>query len=520
MQKAAAVFVGFHDFRGFTAVDPDEVSTKVKIEVVDVVEAGDLILVRIRGSHFLWKMVRRLVGVIVEVGRGTADACRCPDTPREPGGPAGGADGPPSGLYLEQVIYEGEEFDRPLVPAVRSGDGTAAAASGSTPLVEGGRRGIHRRGWRRGAPEAAAGGTSPSGRSDQPLCSRPEAAGPTAKRRRRTSGRGPTPRAMRAAGAGTRGHRTRPRMARIAPMRIEGGRIPGKATDSARQVVEPTESRQPKGVATGNPRARATASLGRGAEAATANPPVKAAPIASRLPRAESTASRIRRSVTTMAARVRPVGASARAARARMPAAGVVVPLAAATAGRQRGRARTGSHRPKGAPTVNRPRGAESTASRIRRSATTMAARVRPAGGSARAARARMPAAGAAVPLAAATAGRQAGRAHTGSRPAGAESTAHRPPGVERTAGHRPRAEPNGSPTRRSATEAEAIGRPVPAEARAGPADRPRRPTVAEGRGVNHSCSLAFAAGTLAEAVVAAAPTDRCRGASLAARST
>ena len=117
MKKAAAVFVGFHDFRGFTAADPDEVSTKVKIDVVDVVEAGDLVLVRIRGSHFLWKMVRRLVGVIVEVGRGRLTP---EDAERLLGNPAGlpaELTAPPSGLYLEQVIYEEEAFDRPLIPA-------------------------------------------------------------------------------------------------------------------------------------------------------------------------------------------------------------------------------------------------------------------------------------------------------------------------------------------------------------------------------------------------------------------
>ena len=34
-------------------------------------DAGDLILVRMRGSHFVWKMVRRVVGVLAEVGRGS-----------------------------------------------------------------------------------------------------------------------------------------------------------------------------------------------------------------------------------------------------------------------------------------------------------------------------------------------------------------------------------------------------------------------------------------------------------------
>src|SRR5207344_2340715 len=49
--------------------DAQRRSTLVLIDRLQVVEEGDLVLVVIEGSHFLWKMVRRLVGVIVEVGR-------------------------------------------------------------------------------------------------------------------------------------------------------------------------------------------------------------------------------------------------------------------------------------------------------------------------------------------------------------------------------------------------------------------------------------------------------------------
>ncbi len=64
------VFEGMHDFRSYADADPAEKSTRVKIERVQVEEAGVLVLVRILGSHFLWKMVRRMVGVMAEVGRG------------------------------------------------------------------------------------------------------------------------------------------------------------------------------------------------------------------------------------------------------------------------------------------------------------------------------------------------------------------------------------------------------------------------------------------------------------------
>src|SRR5258708_103885 len=79
MAVAARGFEGLHDFQSFTDQDPEDGSTKVKVESVQVREEGALILIRIVGSHFLWKMVRRMVGVLAEVGRGAlgeADVAR------------------------------------------------------------------------------------------------------------------------------------------------------------------------------------------------------------------------------------------------------------------------------------------------------------------------------------------------------------------------------------------------------------------------------------------------------------
>lgn len=42
----------------------------VEISKIEIVESGDLILIRVSGSHFLWKQVCRMVGVMVEAGRG------------------------------------------------------------------------------------------------------------------------------------------------------------------------------------------------------------------------------------------------------------------------------------------------------------------------------------------------------------------------------------------------------------------------------------------------------------------
>jgi tRNA pseudouridine38-40 synthase len=116
MRRAAEAFVGRHDFRSFTADDPDEKSTQVQVDSVDLVEDGALVLIRVRGSHFVWKMVRRMVGVLVEVGRGNMPAAEVPRLLRDASNLPASFTAPPSGLFLERVLYEGETLDRPLAP--------------------------------------------------------------------------------------------------------------------------------------------------------------------------------------------------------------------------------------------------------------------------------------------------------------------------------------------------------------------------------------------------------------------
>ncbi|MFB3905109.1 MAG: tRNA pseudouridine(38-40) synthase TruA [Acidobacteriota bacterium] len=111
MREAAELLLGMRDFKSFTADEPEEKSTRVLIERLEIEESGDLILIRIQGSHFLWKMVRRLVGVLVEVGRGklAVEEVRRflqfrSTRPAELTAPA-------SGLFLERVVYEGEDAE-------------------------------------------------------------------------------------------------------------------------------------------------------------------------------------------------------------------------------------------------------------------------------------------------------------------------------------------------------------------------------------------------------------------------
>jgi len=118
MREAARAFAGLHDFRSFADARSGDEETRVKMEPVEIAEAGSLILVRFTGSHFLWKMVRRLVGVIVEVGRGgLAPGEVAPMLQAATELPAQ-LTAPPSGLFLEAVLYPGERRARPLHPVL------------------------------------------------------------------------------------------------------------------------------------------------------------------------------------------------------------------------------------------------------------------------------------------------------------------------------------------------------------------------------------------------------------------
>ena len=79
-----------------------ECSSVVSSEIVD---RGNEIHFRVEASHFLWKMVRRLVGTLVEVGRGNLDEAAVARLLRERSARPAAWTAPPSGLFLEKVQY-------------------------------------------------------------------------------------------------------------------------------------------------------------------------------------------------------------------------------------------------------------------------------------------------------------------------------------------------------------------------------------------------------------------------------
>ena len=120
---AAAKLAGKHDFRLFCERPSEQPSTLVVVESAEVATAGALILVRLTASHFLWKMVRRVVGTLVQIGAGDLDlpafeALLRARPPKSGKGLPAEWTAPPSGLFLEKVLYAGDPPLRPIAPVV------------------------------------------------------------------------------------------------------------------------------------------------------------------------------------------------------------------------------------------------------------------------------------------------------------------------------------------------------------------------------------------------------------------
>ncbi len=115
MQQVAQVMVGMHDFASFAEKQELKKSTKVLVHAVQVIENGDVITVRVIGSHFLWRMVRRMVGILVEAGcnRLTKEDIR--SFLLAPSPVPFNNTAPPAGLFFERAFYNEEQLHQFLM---------------------------------------------------------------------------------------------------------------------------------------------------------------------------------------------------------------------------------------------------------------------------------------------------------------------------------------------------------------------------------------------------------------------
>lgn len=124
MSEAAHMVIGRHDFAAFRAADPSrpDESPIVVVEDAGIEQDGDLVVFRITASHFVWRMVRRVVGALVKLGRGEItrdDFARLLQGQTDSRLDVAAWTAPASGLFLERVIYAEEPTSGGREPALR-----------------------------------------------------------------------------------------------------------------------------------------------------------------------------------------------------------------------------------------------------------------------------------------------------------------------------------------------------------------------------------------------------------------
>jgi len=111
MNEAAHELLGLKDFINFTDPEQEQRSTKTEIMHSEVKDFGDIIIFHVIGSHFLWKQVRRMAGVLVETGRGNLSPDDVASFFRGSTDIPAKLTAPPSGLFLHQVYYRKEDIN-------------------------------------------------------------------------------------------------------------------------------------------------------------------------------------------------------------------------------------------------------------------------------------------------------------------------------------------------------------------------------------------------------------------------
>jgi tRNA pseudouridine38-40 synthase len=111
MGKACEHLTGRHDFSAFCEADPTKPKeSTLDLDFIDIEEHGPLLLLRFKARFFLWKMVRRLTGYLVETGRGRFKPGLTPAVFSQDAKVLAPFTAPPQGLHLERVLYPGDAF--------------------------------------------------------------------------------------------------------------------------------------------------------------------------------------------------------------------------------------------------------------------------------------------------------------------------------------------------------------------------------------------------------------------------
>ena len=105
MRQAAQYLTGEHDFRSFCSVHTEVTDTVRTIYDLDVRRNGEVIRILVRGSGFLYNMVRIMAGTLTEVGRGLRKPENVKEILEAKEREKAGATAPPWGLTLMGIEF-------------------------------------------------------------------------------------------------------------------------------------------------------------------------------------------------------------------------------------------------------------------------------------------------------------------------------------------------------------------------------------------------------------------------------
>lgn len=105
MRQAGALFVGEHDFTTFTTAKAKKKSMVRKVTSVHIDQEDEKIFIRIAGEGFLHNQVRRMVGVLIDIGAGNRKPDVIPKLIHAKDRAKCGSTAPAHGLFLEKVKY-------------------------------------------------------------------------------------------------------------------------------------------------------------------------------------------------------------------------------------------------------------------------------------------------------------------------------------------------------------------------------------------------------------------------------
>lgn len=105
MRAAARKLSGPHDFTSFCAAASETENKQIDLKRIKIEKKGKQIQITFEASRFVQYMVRNIVGLLVEVGRGRRSAEEIPGIFKKRDRAAAGPTAPPHGLFLIKIEY-------------------------------------------------------------------------------------------------------------------------------------------------------------------------------------------------------------------------------------------------------------------------------------------------------------------------------------------------------------------------------------------------------------------------------